>query len=270
MKSKWIIIGGVAAVAGAAMFVSRERREEVLNRIDGAARVLNGTEEGSTPKIVAEQQRKERARQNSTWTPENQVAHPIEYCQAQIEEVGKLSKQLDVQLHRLSMTKSATQRQIDDNKAQSAAVSRFLSMAKSAYRLADASNTWPIVVNGYKLSKNLAKERIIDAANKLPILEKNISTASSNLSRIEAKIDANASEQRKLVDIRERLQSAIADIKTKRVIDGEKGIADALNAINDSVLSLNPNVGEPTLDELVVPDKIDVRDAAFESIMQEP
>ena len=36
-----------------------------------------------TPSIVKEQQRKERIRQDKTWTPENRAHHPIEYCQAQ-------------------------------------------------------------------------------------------------------------------------------------------------------------------------------------------
>ena len=267
---KLIIVILILVSIGSCLFLSREKRAEMMDRVDGAARALNGTEERAVPKVVAEQRRKEQIRQNNTWTAENQALHPIEYCQAQIEEVGKLSQKLQVQLHKLTTTKSATKRQIEDAEGQLKSVTAFLAAAKAEYRKADATNQWPMTVNGFRLSQSLAKERIVEAANKLPILQQNIATMKGNLGRIDTKIDANGVEQRKLIAVRERLQAAITDIKTKQVVDGEKGINDALNAINDSLSSLNPDVSEPTLSELIVPDKSAARDAAFDAIMAEP
>ena len=78
---------------------SKESRDEVIERTTKAAKELNGSErkskdkdENKPPDIVAEQQRKERVRQNTQWTAENQALHPVEYCQAQLEEVAKYAK----------------------------------------------------------------------------------------------------------------------------------------------------------------------------------
>ena len=52
---------------------SREGRDEAVNRMGKAAKALNGEvrpndQKHATPNIVAEQQRKERIRQNTKWT----------------------------------------------------------------------------------------------------------------------------------------------------------------------------------------------------------
>ena len=79
MKNILILFGGIAMIAVACFLVApREQREAML---DSAARIGDSSGGEKTPRIVREQQRKERVRQNTEWTPENQALHPIEYCQ---------------------------------------------------------------------------------------------------------------------------------------------------------------------------------------------
>ncbi len=76
-----VILIGVVCFVGC----SQDDRDEVIERTGNAWNALNGeTKSGEkTARIVKEQQRKERIRQNNTWTPENRARHPVEYCQAQ-------------------------------------------------------------------------------------------------------------------------------------------------------------------------------------------
>ena len=97
----------VIAMGGLAIFYgcSKEARDEAMNRIGKAGKALNGEvrpddKEHETPNIVAEQQRKERIRQNTKWTPENQAKFPVEYCQAMLEQVDKDAKQYEVVMHK--------------------------------------------------------------------------------------------------------------------------------------------------------------------------
>ena len=53
----------------------------------------------------------------------------------------------------------------------------------------------------------------------------------------------------------------------KKLVDGEKGIGDALNAINDSMNALAGDSSEPTLDELLAPAPETARQEAFDAIM---
>lgn len=266
---KWILIV-VAVVVAISIFTSKESRDEAMNRVDNAARALNGSEGERTPQVVREQQRKEWMRQNSTWTPENQKLHPIEYCQAQIEEIAKMSKQQDVALHRYLSAKSDLNRRISDAETQVKSFGDFLATAKAAYRAADATNQWPMTVNGFKLTKEKAQEKIVEAANRLPILRQSIATFKANLVKLERKIDAANVEQRALVKVRENLQTTITNIRTQQIVDGEKGITDAINALNASIEALNPDVNDVSLDDLIVPDKVETRNAAFSAIMAEP
>lgn len=266
---KWILIV-VAVVVAISIFTSKESRDEAMNRVDNAARALNGSEGERTPQVVREQQRKEWMRQNSTWTPENQKLHPIEYCQAQIEEIAKMSKQQDVALHRYLSAKSDLNRRISDAETQVKSFGDFLATAKAAYRAADATNQWPMTVNGFKLTKEKAQEKIVEAANRLPVLRQSIATFKANLVKLERKIDAANAEQRALVKVRENLQTTITNIRTQQIVDGEKGITDAINALNASIEALNPDVNDVSLDDLIVPDKAETRNAAFSAIMAEP
>ena len=271
MKKLIGVVMGVAVVAIVSTIgCSQENREEAMDRFGKAAKALKGEGEGAaTPDIVKEQQRKERIRQNTTWTPENQALHPVEYCQAQLVEIEEFGKKLDVQMHQLATTKSGLKRTLEDNQSQVSTMEKFLKDAKAAYRKADAANAWPMAINGFQLSKENAQTRIVDAANKIPQLNQRIALAKTNLTRLDKKMDGAVAERRKLADVRSRIQSTITDLQTKKILDGERGITDALNAINDSISALNGDSTDPTLEELAVPDKDTERAVSFERIMAE-
>ena len=146
---------------------SQEDREEAADRIGKAADALKG-EDGSerTPRIVKEQQRKERIRQNTKWTPENQAKFPIEYCQAMLDEIAKDSQHYEVMMHKFLTAKSSVTRSIAENDAQLKSYVSFLATAKTSYREADASGVWPVTINGFALSKEKLQEKIVDAAKK--------------------------------------------------------------------------------------------------------
>ena len=253
---------------------SREGRDEAVNRMGKAAKALNGEvrpndQEHATPNIVAEQQRKERIRQNTKWTAENQALHPIEYCQAQLEEIDRYARQLEVSKHKLLTNQNTTRRKLAENEAQIKSISAFLDSAKKAYREAEAANQWPMPLNGFSLSKEKAQEKIVDAAQKLPRLKDQIVSQKSMLAALERKSAKVSSAQRQLVATREKVQATITDLNTKKVVDGDRGIMDALQAINDSMGSLGDNVGDPNLEDLVPPDPASSREEAFRAIMAE-
>ena len=87
------------------------------------------------------------------------------------------------------------------------------------------------------------------------------------LALLEAKSVKLDGEQRKLVAIREKVQTTLDDLKTKQVVDGANGVADALNAINDSMSSLGVDAADPAIDELVVPTGEVERTRLFREIM---
>lgn len=262
---KNLVVAGVAAVL---LGCSQEQREDAIERVSSAAKELNGAER-TTPVIVAEARRKEKRRQDTQWTKENQALHPVEYCQAQLAELEKMAKSLQVQAHSIATAKAAATRRMADAEAQMAGLAKLLQSAKAAYRAADVSNQWPVVVNGYRLSKEKAQGKIVDVAERIASLKSSAERWRVALVTMEKKAMRLDSEQRKLVVIRERVQTTLDDLKTKQVVDGVNGISDALGAISDSMASLGTQVGDPALDDFVLPDPATERVKKFEEIMSD-
>ena len=245
---------------------SREERDTTIDRITRAAKDLNGVEDG-TPALVREQQRKERFRQDTKWTKENQALYPIEYCQAQLEELERMSKALQVQVYAVATSKTAIERQDVEERLQVEGLSRLFADAKETYRSAEVRNEWPMMLNGFRIPKVRAEEKIIEMAERIAALRATIENRANLLATYEKKRLRLSQEQRKLVMIREKVQTTLNDLQAKRVIEGANGIVEALNAIQDSMASLGVDVESPSLDELVIPDSEEERKRIFSEIM---
>lgn len=273
---KIIIFAGVAAVVGILCYIgcSQESRDEAINRLSNAGKALNGEVrpndvDHGTPNIVREQQRRERIRQNTQWTPANRALHPIEYCQAQLEELEKYAARLEVTAHEVATKKAEVTRVMGDNESNLKSLEKFLAEAKSTYRECDAKNSWPAKLGGYSLSKDKVREKIVDAAQRMPSLKSRIGSQQNQLIHLEKRADLVLKEQRQIVLLKERIEMTISDLKLKKVVDGEKGVADSLNAINDAMGSLDVDYDNPSLEDIIAVDHKSATDADFEKIMAE-
>jgi len=267
MKSMLIVLGAIAvAVVAYFAIAPREQREAMLDKVA----VLGDSSGGEkTPRIVREQQRKERIRQNMEWTPENQALHPIEYCQAQLEKLAEHASKLDAQAHKYAVAKSQTIRAVSDAEAQLADIAKFLEEAKRSYREAAASGKWPVTIRGFALSKEKAEEKIVDVAGRRLNLQNTIARNRALLVQLDKKSDRVSEEQKIIVKTKERIQMVLNDLNLKKVVEGDNGITDALNAINDSLGALGTNYEDPSVDDLIAPDKASKIKVSFDAIMAE-
>lgn len=266
MKILLSVVGVVALiVVGIFVFSSDETKQTMLAHAENVAK--SGE---STPSVVAKQQRKEIIRQDTTWTIENQKKHPEEYCLAQLDELKKINEQLEIEIHRRGVQRSEIRRKNAEAKARIAALEKFVTTAKVAYRQGEVENKWPITVNGIPLSKEKARQKIVEAVNKMSLDRKMMATTASGLAKLEKKVAYLADKQSKLVLYRDRLNSTLADLKAKKITESENGIEDALNSLNDSLEAFEVSQEDVALDDLVTPTAEAVTDEAFEKIMAEP
>lgn len=222
-----------------------------------------------TPSVVKEQQRKERIRQDKTWTPENRAHHPIEYCQAQLEELARYSKELEARVHEKSCIIAAVKRELGNSDANLKNFKKFLAEAKVKYRECEASNKWPAMIGGYALSREATQEKIIDAAEKIAEIELKTGSKRNQLVALEKTLQVTQNEQKRIVKIREQIQNTINDLKVKKVIDADDGIVASLNAIEDSMGVLGVNHDDPKIESIVQPDRKATREELFQKIMAE-
>lgn len=251
---------------------SREGQEEAAERISAVGKALRGevrSGNADTPRIVREQQRKEQIRQDTEWTSENQTLHPIEYCQAQLEKLSENARQLDVQAHKYAVARNQAQRTISESEAQLVDIAQFLEEAKQAYRESDASGRWPVTIRGFALSKEKAQEKIVAAAEKRPMLQTAIARNKSLITALEKKSARVIEEQKNIIKTRERIKLVLNDLNMKNVIDGDDSITDVLNAINDSLGALGTSYEDPSIDDMLIPDKSSTTKMSFDAIMEE-
>ena len=254
---------------------SREERSDAIERVSSAAKKINGDDksaekEHETPLLVQEQQRKERIRQNTEWTTENQRLHPIEYCQAQLTELDKYGEKLEVSAHTLAVELNKVRRNMGNDSVQLKQLREFLVTAKKAYLEADAAGRWPVNINGFALTQENAKLKIVEAARKIKELEAGVNMPKNQEAMLQKKLENVQAEQLRVVKLREKVQRTINDIRTQRVIDGNNSIAEALNAINDSIGALSSSDdAAPSLEDLAKPTSKANIEQEFEAIMRD-
>lgn len=263
------MVVAIIGLAVACVGCSKESCDEAVERVKNAGKALSGDDAEQTPKIVREQQRKERKRQDSTWTLENQAKHPIEYCQAQLEKLDQHAVELDVTMHEVSVNQNKVKREMREAEDTIAQLREFLNGAKKSYKEAESSGNEKVSLGGFAVTKEKAKEKMVEAARKIPQLQGRIGTLKNFLVKLDKKAELVTLTQKKIVENRGLVQNTITNLKLKQVIDGEKGIGDVLNAINDSMSSLSVDFDNPTLEEIVQPANSATIDAEFEKLMKD-
>ena len=253
---------------------SKADRDEAINRVTKVAKSLNGEvrpddAEHDVPNVVAQQQRKERIRQNTTWTAENRALHPIEYCQAQLEDLNKYAARLEVAAHEKACSIAAVKRTLGDGDTTAQSLKKFLAEAKKTYKECEAANSWPAKLGGYALSREKTQEKIIDAAQKLSEIQAKAGSKQNQLVALEKTLKITQNEQKRVVKIREQIQNTINDLRIKNVIEGDDSIVATLNAIEDSMGVLGVDYDDPKVESIIMPDEKAKREELFNKIMAE-
>ena len=264
---------GVVAMIGSAILCgcSQDERDEIAERGGNAWNALKGetTPGEKTPRIVKEQQRKERIRQNNTWTPENRAHHPVEYCQAQLEDLQRYSRELEARAHEKSCAIAAVKRAVGDDEALEKNLRKFLAEAKKAYTECEAANSWPAQVGGYLLSREKTQEKIVDAVQKLAEIQGKAVSRRNQLAALEKTLKITQDEQKHIVKTREQVQNTISNLRVKKIMEGDSSIIASLNAIEDNMSALGVDYDDPKIESIIQPDDNAVREDLFKKIMAE-
>lgn len=267
MKIMLMIVGAIAIAAVAYYFVApEEKRDAIVERVENMGR---SSDDEHVPKVVREQQRKERIRQNNTWTPENRALHPIEYCQAQLEDIEKYSRELEARAHEKACAIAAVKRTLGDNDTMEQNLKKFIAEAKKAFKECEASNSWPAKLGGYTLSRERTQDKIIEAAEKLAEIQSKTGSRKNQLVALEKTLKITQNEQKRIVKIREQIQNVISDLRIKKVIEGDNSIVASLNAIEDNMGTLGVNYDDPKIESIIQPDEKTTREELFKRIMAE-
>ena len=146
---------------------------------------------------------------------------------------------------------------------------KFITEAKKTYKECEATNRWPAKLGGYLLSKEKARDKIIEAAQKLSDIKAKISGKKNQLVSLEKTLKITQDEQMRIARIREQVQNTINDLRIKKVIEGDNSIVASLNAIEDAMGVLGIDYDNPKIESVIQTDETADREKLFKKIMDE-
>ena len=261
----------ILPLAAVALFVascSQSSREETIDRVSDAAKALNGKSD-DTPTIVKAEQKRERVRQDITWTAENQRKYPLEYCRAMLEELDQKESSLEVILHKVLASEASLRRESSTLESDKKTFSSFLEKAKAAYKSADEKDSWPTSFNGRKLSKEEFQRKIVEADRKLKAAESKLPGVVDKLSVLSKKKAQIAKEQGEVQVLRDRFQTTIRDIELKKLTDENGGLGQSLGSLADSLNALDQSSAVGSDDDFFSVSPDDELQSDFDAIMGE-
>ena len=271
MNSTRPMIIAVSLAAALCAGCSQESRDEAIDRATRAAKELNGRVD-VTPDIVKAQQKRERERQNSQWTIENVSEHPIEACNAKIEEIDGKIKAAQIAYHRALSAKIASEESSRLANADVEKYGEFLRLVRPAYKAAKGNGTWPIVVNSYTLNEESAKERILTAIKKRDAAKAKGEKSSSNIVVMTQRMKDIRRIESNLKEQREKVQNYLENIRSGQLQSEIKGLVGVLNDGNVKMSDLeavNTTQGIDSSDDIYSPSQNDADKKLLDNFMND-
>ena len=252
---KWLLI---VAVVGTVVCIgcSEDTREDIADNVEGGTRQILGlSDKEKTPRVVREQQRKERIRQNNTWTAENKTQHPIEYWQAMLEKSQQAARKYETQAYEQSRAIAATKRTLRDNEVMEKNLVDYIAEVKKVFKECESLNKWPAKLRGRTFSREKMLEQYNEADAKLTEVKSIIERKKNDLATYEIKLQKTQAKQKDLVVKREKIQTKLNDVRTGRATEGDDGIDAWLAGIDDDLAASDANESDVKIEHMIQPDR---------------
>ena len=219
-----------AIALAAACLVGCGLVEDIAERVE---------EEMDTPRVVAKAARREAARQNNTWTSENIQKNPYLFVQDQIRNCDELQAKIEAQTITMVRLNKQSSRIAGESESAITRYTDFLGQAKTAYKAAELSGAWPVVINGYKLDEDQLAERIGDALEGVELARKRRDGAEVVARKTEQRKELLKAKKKELESLRNQLVQQGEEIKMNSQLAEIKELSNVLTVMKDMMLEID-------------------------------
>lgn len=204
------------------------------------------------------------------WAAKEQVKSPVKYLKDQLAILDRHYEDNAASLHQLQVTHGELERERANEDAELRQIDGFLDRSKRAYREAEAANSWPAPVAGFTLTREKAREKILEAAQRRKDIQGRLTMRDNRMAAINKRIPELEAEQANIANLRKKIPQVIRDIETQKIIEGNGGVAREIDSIRISMEVLSPRFDNPNLDQMLSPGDSSSADSDFDAIMAEP
>lgn len=234
--------------------------EEVADRV---------AEELKTPRVVRKAAAREAAKQNDTWTSENIQKNPYLFIQDQIRRCDELKAKIEAQDITMVRLGKQAARSAEESDSLIARYTLFLDEAKPAYKAAEASGEWPVVINGFKLDEEQLIDRIADALERIELARKDRETGETIARKTEMRRGVLKTKKKELASLRLQLVQQGEQVKMNSQLAEIEDLASTLGVMKDMMLEIEEDPTLATLEDLTAENPKAVRKRAIRAFLDD-
>ncbi len=261
MKSEWTKMVRMATVPMLAVAVattsltgcgqadeqsSSETFSISINRGAAKASPIPTVEVQKMPTVVAQAAAREAARQDSTWTSENIQKNPYLFIQDQIRNCDQLKAKIEAQNITMTRLNKQAARSIEEADSMISRYTTFLDQAKTAYKEAEQTGEWPVVINGYKLDEEQLGDRITDALERIELAKKDRAAGEVIVRKTEQRKGILKAKGKELASLRLQLVQQGEEVKMNSQLAEISDLTNMLGVMKDMMLEID----DPTVASL--------------------
>ena len=233
---------------------SRETQDKSSSRSGSAPQSVTVASQTSvvadTLVVVNAQDSREIAQDDSPWSTSMIQKDPEGFIREQIAQCDSLKAKIEAQ--RITLTRMGKQatRTIEESDGMVARYSAFLQKAKTAYKTAEASGSWPATVDGFTLDEEQLSDRIADALERIELAKKDKETNEAVAKKVSIRQGVLKTKARELSSLRLKLVHQAEQVKVNAALAEIGDLSSVLGTLKDMTLEIDEDPGQLSLDDL--------------------
>ena len=220
------------------------------------------------PRIVREAERRERERQDSTWTPENIRDNPVLFLQETIGACDLLKNKIEAQEIAFIRLKKQAERKVSEAESTIRRYTKFLDEAKKQYKIAKENDSFPVEINGFELSEEELADKVADALERVELAKSQKKTNGVVVKKVKIRQGVLKTKTRELRSIRRKLVLQLEQVKMNEALGEIDELTNVLGTIKDMQLELSEDPTKLSLDDITEEDPDSERKQSAEEFLE--
>ena len=207
--------------------------------------------------------------ESGKWSADAIQKDPAGFIREQLADCDRLKAKIEAQKITLTRLGKQSARTVEESDGMIARYTAFLDKAKTAYKAAAAADSWPAVVDGFRLDEEQLSDRIADALERIELAKKDRDSAEKIKQKTEIRLRIVKAKTRELSSLRLKLVQQSEQVRMNQAFAGMEDLSSVAGSLRDMMLDIDENPATMTLEDLTAGDPDAAKRAAVRAFLDE-
>lgn len=203
------------------------------------------------------------------WPADAIQKDPAGFIREQLADCDRLKAKIEAQKIALTRLGKQAARTVEESDGMIARYTAFLGKAKAAYKAAEASDSWPATVDGFKLGEEELSDRIADALERIELAKKDRESAEKIVQKTEVRLRVVKAKTRELASLRLKLVQQSEQVRMNQAFARMEDLSSVAGTLRDMMLDIDEDPATMTLDDLTTGDPDAAKKSAVRAFLDE-